>query len=45
MAQLGAFDSLFCPEGVVFVHNECRGGGGGEVFATFKSCPRGDGFG
>ena len=23
----GAFDSLFCPEGRVFVHNDCPGGG------------------
>ena len=42
----GAFDSLFCPEGRVFVHSDCHGGGG---FAPFKSCPGGlsqggDGF-
>ena len=35
----GAFDSLFCPEGRVFVHNDCPGGG--RVFAPFKSCPGG----
>ena len=34
-----AFDSLFCPEGRVFVHNDCPGGG--RVFAPFKSCPEG----
>ena len=39
----GAFDSLFCPEGRVFVHNDCPGG---RVFAPFKSCSReGDGYG
>ena len=32
----GAFHSLFCPEGRVFVHNDCPG----EGFALFKSCPR-----
>ena len=36
----GSFGSLFCPEGRVFVHNDCPGG-----FAPFKSCPGGDGYG
>ena len=35
----GAFDSLFCTEGRVFVHNDCPGRRG--QFAPFKSCPRG----
>ena len=26
MSRGGAFDSLFCPEGRVFVHNDCPGG-------------------
>ena len=34
----GAFDSMFCPEGRVFVHNDCLGG---RVFVPFKSCPGG----
>ena len=38
----GAFDSLFCPEGRVFVHNDCPGE---RVFDPFKSCPGGDGYG
>ena len=46
MSGGGAFDSLFCPKGRLFVHNVCPGG---RVFAPFKSCPRGlsraDGFG
>ena len=29
----GAFDSLFCPEERVFVHNDCPGG------KVFESCP------
>ena len=33
---MGAFDSLFCPEGRVFVHNDCPEGKG---FVPFKSCP------
>ena len=28
MSRGGAFDSLFCPEGWVYVHNDCPGGGG-----------------
>ena len=28
MSRDGAFDSLFCPEGMVFVHNNCPRGGG-----------------
>ena len=40
MAQCGAFDSLFCPEGMVFVHNECRGGGGGGGFCSFQVMSR-----
>ena len=28
MSQGGAFDSLFCPEGKVFVQNDCPQGGG-----------------
>ena len=46
MSRGGAFDSLFCPEGRVFVYSDCARG---KVFAPFKSCPRGlfrgDGFG
>ena len=42
MPRGGAFDSLFCPEGTVFVHNDCPGE---RVFTPFKSCPGGDGFG
>ena len=42
MSRGWAFDSLFCPEGRVFVHNDCPRGGGG--FAPFKSCPGGDGY-
>ena len=42
MSRGGALDSIFCPEGRVFVHNDCPGG---RVFAPFKSCPGGDGFG
>ena len=34
----GAFDSLFCPEGRVFVNNDRPGG---KIFAPFKSCPGG----
>ena len=34
----GAFDSLICPEGRIFVHNDCPGR---RVSAPFKSCPRG----
>ena len=34
------FDSLFCPEGRAFVHNDCPGG---RVFAPFTSCPWGGG--
>ena len=33
----GAFDSLFCPEGRVFVHSDCPEKRG---FAPFKSSPR-----
>ena len=36
MSRGGAFDSLFCPEGRVFVHNDSPGG---KVFAPFESCP------
>ena len=28
MSRGWAFDSLFCPEGRVFVHNDCPGGKG-----------------
>ena len=42
MSRGGTFDSLFCPEGRVFVHNDCPGG---RVFASFKSCPGGNGYG
>ena len=38
MSRVGAFDSLYCPEGRVFVQNDCPGG---RVFAPFKSCPGG----
>ena len=37
---LWAFDSLFCPEGRVFVHNDCPRE---SVFAPFKTCPGGGG--
>ena len=36
MSRGEAFDSLFCPEGRVFVHNDCPRG---RDFAPFKSCP------
>ena len=26
MSRGGAFDSIFCPEGRIFVHNDCLGG-------------------
>ena len=32
----GAFDSLFCPEGRGFVHNDCLGG---RVFAPSSRVP------
>ena len=35
---MGAFDSLFCPEGRAFVHHDCSGG---RVSAPFKLCPGG----
>ena len=42
----GAFDSLFCPEGRVFVRNDCPGG---RVLLPSSRvpgiCPGGDGFG
>ena len=37
MSRGGVFDSLFCPEGRVFVYSDCPG----EGFAPFKSCPWG----
>ena len=47
MSRGEAFDSLFCPEGRVFVHNDSPGRG--RVFAPFESCPvvcpRGNDFG
>ena len=36
MSRGWGFDSLFRPEGRVFVHNDCPVG---SVFAPFKSCP------
>ena len=36
MSKGGAFDSLFCAKGRVFVHNDRPGG---RVFALFKLCP------
>ena len=36
MSRGWGFDPLFCPEGRVFVHNDCPGG---RAFAPFKSCP------
>ena len=36
MSRGGACDSLFCPDGKVFVHNDCPEG---RVFAPFESCP------
>ena len=36
MSRGWAFDSLFCPEERVFVHNGCPEG---KDFAPFKSCP------
>ena len=41
MSGGGAFDSLFCPEGRVFVHNDSLFCPRGRVFAPFKSCPGG----
>ena len=41
MSQEWAFESLFCPKGMVFVHNDCPRG---MVFVRFKSCPRGGGM-
>ena len=38
LSRGGAFDSLYCPEGRVFVLNDCPGG---RVLAPFKSCPGG----
>ena len=38
MSRGGAFDSLFCPKGRVFVHNDCPRA---KAFALFKSCPGG----
>ena len=38
MSQGWGFDSLFCPEGRVFVHNDCPER---RAFAPFKSRPRG----
>ena len=32
----GAFDSLFCPQVRIFVHNDCPGR---RVLVPFKSCP------
>ena len=37
----GAFDSLFCPEGRVFVQNDCSRR---RVFVPFKACPQGGWF-
>ena len=34
MSWSGAFDSLFCSWGRVFVHNDCSGGGGFCPFAV-----------
>ena len=34
---MGAFDSLFCPEGRVFVHNDCPEGKG---FCSFQVVSR-----
>ena len=39
--RVGAFDSLFCPEGFLYIMIVQRG----RVFVPFKLCPRGDGFG
>ena len=41
MSLGGAFDSMFCLEGRVFVHNDCPEG---RVFASFKACPGGGGM-
>ena len=38
MSRGGAFDSLFCPKGRVFVHNYCPGG---EGFCSLQAVPRG----
>ena len=35
MSWGGAFDSLFCPKGRVFVHNDCPGGG----FCSLQDVP------
>ena len=42
MSGGGAVDSLFCPEGSVFVHNDCPGGG---LLLSSSRARRGDGFG
>ena len=38
MSRGWAFDSLFFPEGRVFVHNDCPGGGEGMVLDETDSC-------
>ena len=39
MSWGGAFDSLFCPEGRVFVHSDCLGGEGGEFLLPSSHVP------
>ena len=45
--RVGAFDSLFCPEGRVFVQNDCPEGKGFCSFQVMSQefVPGGDGFG
>ena len=41
-----SFNSLFCPEGRAFVHNDCARGGFWLPSSHVPGvCPRGDGFG
>ena len=42
MSLRWGFDSLFCPEGRIFVHSNCPSGGG---FCSLQVVSLGDGFG
>ena len=42
MSREWGFDSLFCPEGRVFVHNDCPGG---EGFCSLQVVSEADGYG
>ena len=41
MSRGGVFDSLFCPKGRVFVHNDCPGG---RVLLASSRVPGGHGL-